>query len=92
MCVSVYEVLPVIDSSYLVTASICAEPENTPVPDSIADPDTKWPPFATTALPVVEESNVIVTTLVLVVTVEAGKISSSLLLNTDTKTFLVPKL
>ena len=69
-----------IDSSYLVTASICAEPENTPVPDSTADPETKCPPFATTALPVVAVSNVSVTTLVLVVTVDAGIISSSLLL------------
>ena len=72
--------------------SIWVDPDITLLPTSTADPETKWPPLATTTLPLVEESKVTVTLFVFVVVVDAGSINWSLLLYTETITFFVPKL
>ena len=67
--------IPVILCSYLVSNSICADPDKTPVPDSTADPDARCPPFATTTLPDVDESKAKSTLFTVAVVIEDGIIS-----------------
>ena len=74
---------------------ISAEPvKGNPLPAVEADPDTICPPLATTTLPVAPPKSlkVISTVSLVVVFIVAGNINSSLLLYTETTTFLVSKL
>ena len=82
LCETALEVLLVKVSNTVVSSTM----------STAIDPDTMWPPFATTTLPDVAVANVTVTTFTLVVVIEAGIITWSLLSYTDTITFFVPKL
>jgi len=79
-----------------ISDAICADEDNNAgVFDKLlksTEPETIWPPFATTTLPVVALSSTISTELVVEVVIDCGIIMLSLLSYTCTITFLVPKL